>query len=559
MNSRFTALNGNMAKKAKIRLKPGASIGQLAAEDDHKFLTDCFISHPTVDTLKDVTSHFSLLLGRTGSGKSAILWHLENSLPNVSRVHPKDIAFEYVGNSTIIRTLNELGVDLHVLYEYLWTHALTLHFIRECLGVRSNEGLGKVFDFIKTLVWRDDKRAIALKYLEKHADNFWINVEQVSAEFTNVVADKLAVEAGLSPQMFKAKIERGNEWKDEEKRLFKYRAREIVSSLQMRELKVALEALSATINKDCSYYVLIDDLDHEWAGDANTQYALIRALLECLKTFRRIPNLKIIVAMREDLFEATLRTTTDKHFQAEKLEGIIKRLRWNDAMLIALIEKRITELFRYQYTKQTIKLADVLPENIAQTTLSRYLIDHTLRRPRDVIAFVNRILIENEGEQLPLSARAITKVEPGYSNDRLRALEDEWRSCHPLIRSYLKVAQGLPGNCTVAIINEDRLLELAIDASDLNRRPVDDVERIAKTVYERDKEVRFRRLARALVTTLFKVGAVGVKLQPQQPHAFCYEQRSTVEDGEIGDETKIVIHPMLMTSLGVHSRRTYAA
>lgn len=307
-----------MAKKSKIKLKPGASIGQPAAEDDHQFLTDCFITHPTVDAFKDVTSHFSVLLGRTGSGKSAILWHLEKSLLNVSRIHPKDVAFEYIGKSAILRILTELGVDLHVLYEYLWTHVLTLHFIRECLGVQSSDGLGKIFSFVRTLVKRDDKRAIALRYLEKHADNFWINVEQVSAEFTNVVSDKLAMEAGLSPEMFKAKIERGNEWKDEEKRAFKYRAQEIVSSLQMRELKGVLEALSAAINNDRSFYVLIDDLDREWAGDGNTQYALIRALLESLKTFRRIPNLKIIVAMREDLFELTLRTTTDKHFQAEK-------------------------------------------------------------------------------------------------------------------------------------------------------------------------------------------------------------------------------------------------
>jgi hypothetical protein len=56
---------------------------------------------------------------------------------------------------------------------------------------------------------------------------------------------------------------------------------------------------------------LIDNLDGGWAGDDHTQYALIRGLIESLKTFRRIPNLKIIVAMREDLYEATIRTTTN--------------------------------------------------------------------------------------------------------------------------------------------------------------------------------------------------------------------------------------------------------
>jgi hypothetical protein len=44
-----------MAKKPKIRLKAGASIGQPAAEDDVKFLSDSFVSHPAIDALMDVS------------------------------------------------------------------------------------------------------------------------------------------------------------------------------------------------------------------------------------------------------------------------------------------------------------------------------------------------------------------------------------------------------------------------------------------------------------------------------------------------------------------------
>jgi hypothetical protein len=211
--------------------------------------------------------------------------------------------------------VSELGVDLHTLYEYLWTHILTLHIARECLGVRTQVGLSGVLANIKNLVWRDQKRALAVGYLEKHAESFWLNVEQVSSEITNTISEKLAHEAGLSAEVFKTKVESGCDWKDEQKRVFKYRAQEVVSTLQMRELKETINALAECMDERQSYYVLIDDLDSEWAGGEGTQYALIRALIESLKTFRRIPNLKIIVAMREDLYEATLRTTTDKHFQ----------------------------------------------------------------------------------------------------------------------------------------------------------------------------------------------------------------------------------------------------
>ena len=78
-----------MAKKSAIKLRPGANIGAPAAEDDHAYLRDCFVDLPLVDALKDIGSPHSILLGRTGSGKSAMIWHLSETLANTSRVDPK--------------------------------------------------------------------------------------------------------------------------------------------------------------------------------------------------------------------------------------------------------------------------------------------------------------------------------------------------------------------------------------------------------------------------------------------------------------------------------------
>lgn len=547
-----------MAKKSNIKLKPGANIGEPAAEDDHRFLSTCFVNHPAVETIKDQSSHRCLLLGRTGTGKSALLWHLEQTLPDVSRVNPKDVAFEYIGNSPILRTLSEIGVDLHILYEYLWTHVLTLHIIRECMHVQSDDALGRVIGFIKSRVLRDDKRKIALNYLEKYGDNFWNTIEQVSSEFTDNVSEQMATDAGLDVKALKAKFTEGNAFKEEEKRLFKYRAQECVNRIQMRELKTVVEALADNINKANSYYVLIDDLDQQWAGDSSTQYALIRALIDTLKTFRRMTNLKIVVAMREDLYEATLRTTTDMHFQAEKRIGIIQRLTWSDGALASLIDRRIAELFRHQYTKKTIGIGDVLPPLVQQQTAIAFVLARTLKRPRDAIAFINRILSTNEGEPLPLPARAITKAEPLYSAERQQALEYEWRSCHPLIHSFLSSACDLPATFTVENFDEDRLLQLALDVSDLSRQPVDDIERIAKTVYERNKEERFRRLGAALLAQLYKCGAVGIKSKPGQPFTYCYDERATIADTEIKGDARFQVHPMLVPALRGHMNRAAA-
>jgi hypothetical protein len=87
--------------------------------------------------------------------------------------------------------------------------------------------------------------------------------------------------------------------------------------------------------------------------------------------------------------------------------------------LSQLIEKRIQQLFRFEYMKQEVSLESVLPAAVVKQPVRHYLVERTLRRLRDIIAFVNKILSENENEPLPLPARAVTQAEPAHSRDRL--------------------------------------------------------------------------------------------------------------------------------------------
>src|SRR5260370_35073153 len=55
-------------------------------------------------------------------------------------------------------------------------------------------------------------------------------------------------------------------------------------------------------------HILIDKLDEHWV-DVSIRFKLIRSLIESLKSFRRISNLKILVALRSDVLERGVQET----------------------------------------------------------------------------------------------------------------------------------------------------------------------------------------------------------------------------------------------------------
>ncbi|MGP6246507.1 hypothetical protein V8Z84_08195 [Aeromonas salmonicida subsp. salmonicida] len=149
---------------------------------------------------------------------------------------------------------------------------------------------------------------------------------------------------------------------DEEKIEVKQRASQIVSGMQIKKLNEILELLSVHSFSDPQkrFYILIDQLDEHWAN-TETRCRFIRALIEEIKTFRNLQNVKIIAAMRKDLLDLVFDMTRSPGFQEEKYESYILQIHWDKGELRELIEKRINEVFRKQYTRDQVSFDDIFP------------------------------------------------------------------------------------------------------------------------------------------------------------------------------------------------------
>lgn len=59
--------------KNKVSFDERTRIGQNSSEADDEFLIECFVDHPSYSLIDDTNNSKMLLVGSTGTGKTALL------------------------------------------------------------------------------------------------------------------------------------------------------------------------------------------------------------------------------------------------------------------------------------------------------------------------------------------------------------------------------------------------------------------------------------------------------------------------------------------------------
>ena len=78
--------------------------------------------------------------------------------------------------------------------------------------------------------------------------------------------------------------------------------------------------------------------------------------------FRKIKNIKIIAALRLDLLRSVFNITRGSGFQEEKYESYILDIKWTSQQLTELVQKRVREVYKRQYTREDVTIKDIFPK-----------------------------------------------------------------------------------------------------------------------------------------------------------------------------------------------------
>ncbi len=528
------------------------SVGAPDAEADRDLLASCFIDNGALDLIRDPKSHASIVVGRTGQGKSALLLRIDEIEQNSIEIRPLELAFRFVENSTVIRFFEDAGVNLNLFYRLLWRHVLVTELIRKRFNLHDQGALDRWIDSISIKLNKDSVKARAIAYLRKWGENFWQETEVRLAEVTQKIESELSASLEGSSALAKLKAGANEKLTESERMEVQTRGSSVVSKIQIVDLNRVMQVLAEEAFKDqqSRYFICIDSLDEDWVSH-KAKLRLIRALIEEVRTFRsEITQAKIVVALRQDLIEKVFDLTRDGGFQEEKYEIYYAKLGWSRKDLIALLARRVGEVFRRKYTSKAVELDDIFPRVKGGETPYDYILDRTLLRPRDLIAFANECFRVAE-QRSRVSWSAIYEAEGAYSRKRRNALVDEWLNALPSVKISLDLLQGRPETFTRSSINDPAIESMATQLAVSDKE--DDLIRACKKALEPKSTITNAYILSSIIQVLYHIGAIGVKYSSESPFYWSYIDDPSISLGDAKRVISIKVHKMLWKALDIRT------
>lgn len=537
------------------------SIGALDAEHDQRFLEHAFLDTRTLPVLRDTQDRRSIVVGRTGAGKTALLLRLEQTTHRVARIRPEAFSLNYLTNSTILPYLTDLGVHLNLFYKWLWRHAIALEIINTWAGAEPETRRNRFFDAVlnRLPARRTSDKARLIDYRKRWGDHFWQHTDETVRELVENLQTNLKVGLGSDFGLIKGQAEAGRTRETQVRTELVQRTQRIVNETQLHELNAILRVVDEQILDDPHkpYYIVIDDLDKQWV-DSEYAYDLTDALIEEIGEFARMTNVKVVIALRDNVVEKLHQhQARARGRQREKHEDMMLRLSWNERELTELANLRVAELIRGEYTG-TLTAKDILPSSRKKkepkTNPMQYILDRTMLRPRDLISFFNHCLKKaDESGKGVITWDALTSAELDYSNERLASLEDEWKENFPEIGTLIDAFRSMHDGFRASDLDLDRLMPV-ISAGEVSDQPDSVTRTVSRLVMEQEVPPQ-TVAAEFVIPLLYQIGVLGVKQGATHPIQFCYEAPSLVEGRGLWPDATVYFHPAVYRALDVREPR----
>lgn len=545
------------ASSSRRRLLSNFTLGGEQAEQD-PILQQAFYESDDYLSLESRHDTRCFLIGRTGSGKSAALQRLEEEhAEHIIRISPEDLSLPYITDMGVVRHLDDLDVNLDLLFVALWKHVLLVELFKHRYSIDSPDAKARFLANLRDRIKRDSGKRAALDYLDEFGESFWAEtderVREITEKFERQIKASDKANIGVSG-IGKADLEatQGETHSRESRVELARRYQRIVNETQLARLNKMIKVLNEDVLNTPQHftYVIIDDLDREWV-DERLANSLIRCLFSTVLELGRVKHLKVIVALRTNIFEQ-LDFGQRLGGQEEKFRAMILQMRWTRVQLREMLNLRLAVAYPHD-DSQVREIHDLLPKiNQRRGDPLEYMIDRTLMRPRDLLTFINKCFTYAGGKDA-LSWDDIHGAERDYSVNRLFALRDEWKSSYRDLERVLNVFNGAELPMTKDQFSS-RLNDVALLLADRDFEGREWLDQMTAAMWNADTGEDWNKWYQPLIAFLYNIGFIGCAANEVATPIYSYDSPGFADRASNLNGAKyFTIHPTYQVGLDVKS------
>lgn len=385
-------------------------MGDIAAENEIENLRSYYVRTGQFTAARK--GHAQLVVGRKGSGKTALFYALRHHIGaeryGVLILDLKPEGYQFAKLRDMLLSKFSMAIKQHTLTA-IWDYVLLLELAHKIISDKKEINAAHK-DPEKWKTWDLLKCEYALHR----------NIEE--GDFSERLSALIDAIVKRSPS---TNIDMGTP--------------EITQMVFLHDIKKLRDLIVDYLQDKDEVWVLFDNLDKNWKINQADDYEaiILRCLLDASRKLQKMLikediNFHSIVFIRNDIYSFFLDKTTDRG------KDQVTYLDWNDTDLFKEIFR--LRINRDQKSKETLDeiWARIFDLHVLSESSFNYIIDRTLLRPRDFLLFIHYALQTaiNRGHGR-ISQEDILHAEESYSRDLFEGLLYEIRDISPDLENVL--------------------------------------------------------------------------------------------------------------------------
>ena len=375
-------------------------LGDPRAEHDKDMLGSAFLETADYRTLLETSGDRCLVVGRRGTGKSALAYKLKHhwrSAPKIKVASLSPDEDQMIGLRGAIKYFGDDFKTLRAGSRVIWKYA----FIMEAVALLLPEHKAKKYEhyaFLKKVSdeWRESRQGVA---------------DRVRKKLKSMISPEDSVEDRVGG---------------------------LAGDLQIRFLEDCLEdLLEQTSNQ---LFVVIDRLDEGYEPD-DVGVGIIDGVCQAaIDLNSHIEKMRIIVFLRDNIYRSL--SAKDPDF-SRNIEGQTLRLHWDENEIFNLVASRLRVAFSFEAENAVRIWNRCVAKGLKNKDGFRACLRLTLYRPRDIVILLNQAFYnaKKQGRDVIVD-EDVESTARSISEHRLDDLKKEYEAIVPGVSKVMAVFKG---------------------------------------------------------------------------------------------------------------------